>query len=239
MSLLKYSLWDVINGSFNPEIWFGELGILQAALDTLYMVSLSALLTLILGLILGASLYVTDKNGIWFFPWFNLPANALVNFMRSLPDVIMIILLIPFARAVFGHSYGANSFIVTLSAIAIPFFSRVVESALKETSKGKIEAAKSMGCGNTRLLFQVIVPECLPTIIRGLNVAIIVIISLSALAGNFGAGGLGDIAVRFGYQRFQHDKLFAAIYVIIALVWAVQFICDSISRHILRKRNLI
>lgn len=118
-------------------------------------------------------------------------------------------------------------------------FARIVESSLKEIAKGKIDAAKSVGCTNRQIVFRVIVPETLPSIIRGFTVAVISIISMTALAGLFGAGGIGDVAVRFGYQRFQHDRLFACVYILVILVQVIQGIGNGISNHMLRKRCLV
>lgn len=118
-------------------------------------------------------------------------------------------------------------------------YARIVESSLLEISKGKVEAAKSLGSTNSQIIFGILLPETVPSLIRGFTVAVIAVISMTALAGMFGAGGIGDIAVRFGYQRFQHDVLFATVYVLIILVQIVQLTGDGLSRQILKKRNLI
>jgi D-methionine transport system permease protein len=138
-----------------------------------------------------------------------------------------------------GQAYGVNACIIALAASCIPMFARIVESSLLEISKGKIEAAKAMGSGNFRILFKVMIPESLPSLIRGFTIALIAIISMTALAGNFGAGGIGDIAVRFGFQRFQHDVLFATVYILIIMVQLVQFTGDLISKLLLKKWHLI
>jgi D-methionine transport system permease protein len=151
----------------------------------------------------------------------------------------MIILMIPVARLLFGKSYGTNACIISIAASCIPMYARIVESSLLEISKGKIEAAKSIGSTNFQIIFRILLPETLPSLIRGFTVAVIAVISMTALAGMFGAGGIGDIAVRFGYQRFQHDVLFASVYVLIVLVQLVQCIGNFTSKQILKKRNLI
>jgi len=151
----------------------------------------------------------------------------------------MIIVMLPVARLLVGQAYGVNACILALAASCIPMFARLVESSLLEIPKGKIEAAKAMGSGSLRILFMVMIPEALPSLIRGFTVAVIAIISMTALAGNFGAGGIGDIAVRFGFQRFQHDILFATVFVLIIMVQFVQFTGDLLSKLLLKKWHLI
>ena len=159
--------------------------------------------------------------------------------LRSLPQMVMIILMVPVARLIFGKSYGTNACIIAIAASCIPMYARIVESSLLEIEKGKIEAARSVGSTNRQIVFKVIIPETLPSLIRGFTVAVIAVISMTALAGMFGAGGIGDIAVRFGYQRFQHDRLFACVYVLVILVQLTQGIGNLISNRILKTRNLI
>ncbi|TCL56224.1 D-methionine transport system permease protein [Kineothrix alysoides] len=236
MSLLDTPLWEVIKGSFAPEVWER---IAPAISETLYMTALSSIIMLILGLLLGIMLTVTNPNGL--VPMVSLYTGSgwLINCLRSLPQMIMIILMIPVARLFFGKSYGTNACIIAIAASCIPMYARIVESSLLEIAKGKVEAAKSIGSTNFQIIFRILLPETVPSLIRGFTVAVIGVISMTALAGMFGAGGIGDIAVRFGYQRFQHDVLFAAVYILIILVQLVQFIGDFTSRKILRKRNLL
>lgn len=236
MSLLDTPFLEVVKGSFAKEIW---IRLAPAILETLYITVLSSIIMLVIGLLLGILLTVTNPNGL-------VPVKALysgsgwfINCLRSLPQMIMIILMIPVARLFFGKSYGSNACIIAIAASCIPMYARIVESSLLEIEKGKVEAAKSLGSTNIQIIFRILLPETIPSLIRGFTVAVIAVISMTALAGMFGAGGIGDIAVRFGYQRFQHDVLFAAVYVLIILVQLVQLIGDFISRKILRKRNLI
>ncbi|PYG88547.1 D-methionine transport system permease protein [Ruminiclostridium sufflavum DSM 19573] len=236
MSLLNTSFWEVFKASFSPGVW---KEIWPAALDTLYMTFIAALITLVFGLLLGIIMTLTAKDGLRPVRTFNTSMGWLVNCLRSLPQMIMIILMIPVARMVLGQSYGINSCIIALAASCIPMYARIVQSSLLEISKGKIEAAKSMGSSNLQIVLRVLLPETLPSLIRGFTVAVIAIISMSALAGNFGAGGIGDIAVRFGFQRFQHEVLFACVYVLIIIVQIVQFAGDFASKLILKKRHLI
>lgn len=236
MSLLNTPFWEVFKASFSPNVW---KEILPATLDTLYMTLIASLITLAFGLILGIILTITAKDGLRPVRPFNTAMGWIINCLRSLPQIIMIILMIPVARMVFGRSYGINSCIIALAASCIPMYARIVQSSLMEIDKGKIEAAKSMGSNNLQTVVQVLLPETLPSLIRGFTVAVIAIISMTALAGSFGAGGIGDIAVRFGFQRFQHEVLFACVYVLIILVQVIQFAGDIASKLILKKRHLI
>ena len=236
MSLMDTPLWEVIKGSFAPEIW---ARILPATLETLYMTLISSLITLLFGLILGILMTATSPEGLIPLKVLYTGAGWVINCLRSLPQMIMIILMIPVARLLFGKSYGVNACIIAIAASCIPMYARIVESSLLEAGKGKIEAAQSIGSTNRQIIFNVLLPETLPSLIRGFTVAMIAIISMTALAGMFGAGGVGDIAIRFGYQRFQHDMLFAAVYVLVILVQLVQFVGHMTSRQILKKRNLI
>jgi D-methionine transport system permease protein len=213
--------------------------ILPATVDTLYMTFIASAIMLVLGLLLGIIMTITAKDGLHPVIPFNTGMGWIINCLRSLPQMIMIILMIPVARLVFGKSYGINSCIIALSASCIPMYARIVQSSLLEISKGKIEAAKSMGSNNLQTIVRVLLPETLPSLIRGFTVAVIAIISMPALAGNFGAGGIRDIAVRFGFQRFQHEVLFACVYILIVLVQIIQFAGDFTSKLILKKRHLI
>lgn len=236
MSLLDTPIWEVIRGSFAPEIW---ARLAPAILETLYMTALSSVIMLGLGLLLGILLTVTNPDGLVPVKILYSGSGWLINCLRSLPQMIMIILMIPIARLFFGKSYGTNACIIAIAASCIPMYARIVESSLLEIAKGKVEAAKSIGSTNFQIIFRILLPETLPSLIRGFTVAIIAVISMTALAGMFGAGGIGDIAVRFGYQRFQHDVLFASVYVLIALVQLVQWIGNFTSKQILKRRNLI
>ncbi|MDK2787116.1 MAG: D-methionine transport system permease protein [Epulopiscium sp.] len=236
MSLLDTPIWEVIKASFSPQIW---ARLAPAILETLYMTVLSSIIMLVFGLILGILLTVANPDGLVPMKILYTGSGWLINCLRSLPQMIMIILMIPVARFFFGKSYGTNACIIAVAASCIPMYARIVESSLLEISKGKIEAAKSIGSTNFQIIFRILLPETLPSLIRGFTVAIIAVVSMTALAGMFGAGGIGDIAVRFGYQRFQHDVLFASVYVLIVLVQVIQWTGNFISKQILKKRNLI
>ena len=236
MSLLDSTVWEVIKASFEPAIW-KEL--LKPVGETLYMTTVSSLIVLVFGIILGIFLTITCPDGLIPVKIPYLTAGWLINVLRSLPQMVMIILMIPVARLFFGKSYGTNACIIAIAASCIPMYARIVESSLLEIGKGKIEAAKSIGSSNLQIVTKVILPETLPGLIRGFTVAVISVISMTALVGMFGAGVIGDIAVRYGYQRFQHDRLFACVYILVILVQLTQGIGNLISNRILKTRNLI
>ena len=236
MSLLDSSFWDVFRASLSPEIWkdlWGPIG------ETLYMTAISSVIMLIFGIVIGILLDITNPNGLIPLKVSYTLSGWLINCLRSLPQMIMIILMIPVARLIFGKSYGTNACIIAIAASCIPMYARIVESSLLEIDKGKIEAALAMGSKNSSIIFRVLLPETLPSLIRGFTVSVITVLSMTALAGMFGAGGIGDIAVRYGYQRFQHDRLFACVYILVILVQLIQGIGNLVSKKILKTRNLV
>ena len=236
MSLLDSSFWDVFVASFNPDIWkelWKPIG------DTLYMTLVSSLIMLVFGLVIGIFLTATNPDGLVPLKVSYQVSGWIINCLRSLPQIIMIILMIPVARLFFGKAYGTNACIIAIAASCIPMYARIVESSLLEIEKGKIEAALSMGSSNLNIIFRILLPDTLPSLIRGFTVSVISVLSMTALAGMFGAGGIGDIAVRYGYQRFQHDRLFACVYILILLVQLIQGIGNLISKQILKTRNLV
>lgn len=236
MSLLDSSLWEVIVASLDPEIW---KGLVVPIRETLYITAISSVIVLIIGLVLGTLLTLTNPDGLFPLRILYTTSGWFINVLRSLPQMVMIILMVPVARLIFGKSYGTNACIIAIAASCIPMYARIVESSLLEIDKGKIEAAKSIGSTVSQIVFKVVIPETLPSLIRGFTVAVIAVISMTALAGMFGAGGIGDIAVRYGYQRFQHDRLFACVYILVVLVQITQGAGNLISNRILKKRNLI
>lgn len=236
MSLYKYPFWKVLAHSFSREVWEQ---VIPALGETMYMVAISSIFVLIFGVMLGLVVVLTSKDGL--FPCVPVHAvlGAIINCFRSLPQVIIIIVMLPVARLLLGQSYGSNACIISLVASCVPLFARLVESSLLEIDKGKIEAAKAMGSSNARILLRVMLPETLPSLIRSFTNAVVIVISMTALAGSFGAGGIGYVAVTFGYTRYQHDLLFATIIVLIIIVQLVQFCGDAFSKVILRRRHLI
>ena len=236
MSLLDSTFWEVFLASLSPEIWkdlWGPVG------ETLYMTAISSVIMLMFGIVIGILLDITNPNGLIPLKVSYTLSGWMINCLRSLPQMIMIILMIPVARLIFGKSYGTNACIIAIAASCIPMYARIVESSLLEIDKGKIEAAQAMGSKNISIIFKVLLPETLPSLIRGFTVSVITVLSMTALAGMFGAGGIGDIAVRYGYQRFQHDRLFACVYILIILVQLIQGIGNLVSKRILKSRNLI
>ncbi|HEY5525064.1 MAG TPA: methionine ABC transporter permease [Clostridium sp.] len=210
--------------------------LVKGTIETLYMVSISTVIALSIGLILGIILVVTGKGGIYPLPIFSKILGTLINVVRSFPGMILIIILLPVARAIVGTSLGTNAAIVSISIGTAPFIARVVESSLKEIGYGKIEAAESMGASPVQIVTKVLIPETLPSIIRGVTLSIITIISFTALAGAIGAGGVGSLAIRYGYERFRTDVLIGTVIILIVLVQFVQLSGDFIARQINKKR---
>ena len=203
---------------------------------TLYMVAGSTIFSYLLGLPLGVLLYTTGKGGIHE----NLPLNRtlgwIVNIGRSIPFIILIIALIPFTRLVAGKSIGPTAAIVPLVIGAAPFVARLVEQSLQEVDTGVIEAAKCMGATRLQIILQVLLGESLPSLIRGLSITAITLIGYSAMAGTVGAGGLGDIAIRYGYYRYQTEVMLFTILLLVLLVCLIQFLFGFTANRI-DKRN--
>jgi D-methionine transport system permease protein len=208
----------------------------KGLLETLYMVFWSSLFALVLGMTLGVTLVVTEKGGILEAPRLHKVISTLINSVRSLPFIILIVLLLPLSRWVVGTTLGPTAAIVSLSIGAAPFLGRIIENTLKEVSPGKVEAAKSIGAPPFTIIFHVLIPEALPALVRGITIGIIGITEFTAVAGAIGAGGLGSLAIRFGYQRFREDVLFATVILIILLVQLIQWGGDFIAGQISKKR---
>lgn len=209
----------------------------SATLQTLSMVSLSTLFSLILGFPLGILLCVTDPvSGIMPKPVLNQVLSRIVNILRSFPFIILMILLFPLSRIIVGTSIGTRATIVPLSIAAAPFVARIIETSLKEVDPGVIQAAKAMGSTNMQIIVKVLVPEAMPSLVSGVTLTIINLIGYSAMAGAIGGGGLGDLAIRYGYQRFRTDIMVAAVVVILVLVEVIQFIGTKISSRLMAKR---
>jgi D-methionine transport system permease protein len=208
----------------------------KGLLETLYMVFWSSSFALVLGMTLGVTLVVTEKGGILEAPRLHKVISTLINSVRSLPFIILIVLLLPLSRWVVGTTLGPTAAIVSLSIGAAPFLGRIIENTLKEVSPGKVEAAKSIGAPPFTIIFHVLIPEALPALVRGITIGIIGITEFTAVAGAIGAGGLGSLAIRFGYQRFREDVLFATVILIILLVQLIQWGGDFIAGQISKKR---
>lgn len=198
--------------------------------QTLVMTFVSGVISFVLGLPLGLVLVGTAPGGIWENRWFNKVLGAVVNAFRSLPFIILLVALIPLTRLIVGTSIGTAAAIVPLSISAIPYFGRVAEAALREVDHGLIDAVRAMGGSRWTIVREVLVPEALPSLVAGFTVTLVLLIGASAMAGAVGAGGLGDLAIRFGYQRFQTEVMIAVIVVLIVLVSLIQAIGDRVAR---------
>jgi len=210
--------------------------LLSSTLETLYMVFASVFIASILGIPLGVLLMVTDKGQILQNEILNKILSSIVNIFRSIPFVILLIILIPFTRFLVGKSIGTTAAIVPLSIAAIPFLGRLVETALREVNSGVIEAAQAMGASYMQIILKVLIPEALPSIISGITITAINLIGYSAMAGVIGGGGLGDLAVRYGYQRFMLDIMLYTVAILVLMVQLIQMIGDRIVKQISKYR---
>ena len=208
----------------------------QSTLETLIMTFFSALFALVLGFPLGVLLNITNKFGITPKPVFNIVLSRIIDVLRSFPFVILMIVLLPFTRLVLGSAIGPGPTIVPLAIAATPFVARITETSLNEVDSGMIQAAKAMGSTNWQIIYKVLVPEAMPSVISGVTLTIITLIGYSAMAGTLGGGGLGDLAIRYGYQRFRTGIMVAAVIVIIILVALIQFVGTKITNHMMSKR---
>jgi len=199
----------------------------KATLETLYMVAAASIIATLVGLPAGIVLYITRKNNICENKWTHQFLASIVNIMRSIPVIILIIAVIPLTRLLVGTSIGTNAAIVPLSLAAMPFIARIVENALLETNVGLIEAALSMGATPWQIIKKVLLPESLPNIINGLTLTVVSLVGYSAMAGAVGGGGLGDLAIRYGYQRFDVTIMLITIIILIAMVQIMQFCGDA------------
>ena len=206
--------------------------LLEGVRDTLYMTLASTLLGYLLGLPMGVVLAVTDKDGIRPNPFVYRILDVISNVIRSVPFLILLILLIPFTRLIVGKSYGSTATIVPLVISAAPYIARLVESSIKEVDKGVIEAAKSMGASDFAIIFHVLLVEARTSIVTGATIALGTILGYSAMAGTVGGGGLGDIAVRYGYYRWQTDIMIITVLLIILLFQIFQNVGMRISRAV-------
>lgn len=203
--------------------------------ETTYMVAVSSLISALVGIPLGIILVTTDKRHILENTPINKVLGVIVNATRSTPFIILMVAIIPLTRMLVGTSIGTNAAIVPLCIAAIPFVARIVESALKEVDYGVIEAAQAMGASPLEIITKVLIPESLPAIILGLTLTVISLIGYSAMAGAIGGGGLGDLAIRYGYQRFRADIMLITVIILIAQVQIVQSTGDYLARRLNKK----
>ena len=209
--------------------------LIEALWETLYMVAVSAGIATFVGVPLGVILVTTSRGHILQNLWLNRILGYIANATRSTPFIILMVAIIPLTRVLAGTSIGTNAAIVPLSIAAIPFVGRVVESALREVDYGLIEAAQAMGASPFQIIRRVLLPEAMPSIVLGLTLAVISLIGYSAMAGAIGGGGLGDLAIRFGYQRFRVDVMISTVVILIALVQLVQTAGDQVSQRLNKK----
>ncbi|MGZ4160607.1 MAG: methionine ABC transporter permease [Neobacillus sp.] len=217
------------NGYFKDIDW---QAMWEATVQTLYMTGISVLATFILGIILGLLLFLTTKGNMWENKPVNTVISAFVNIFRSIPFIILIVLLIPLTMLLVGSMIGENAALPALIIGAAPFYARMVEIGLREIDKGVIEAAKSMGATTSTIIWKVLLPESMPALVSGITVTSIALIGYTAMAGVIGAGGLGNLAYLEGFQRNQNDVTIVATVIILVIVFIVQFIGDLITSKI-------
>lgn len=210
---------------------YGEL-LAEGVRDTLIMTAMSTLLAYAIGLPVGVLLTTSGVHGIRPNRALNAALGWIVNIVRSVPFIILLVALIPLTRLIVGTSLGVPGAIVPLVVTAAPFVARVVEQSLAEVDGGLVEAAQSFGANGLQIVFKVLLFESLPSLVRGAALTFITLFGFSAMAGTVGAGGLGDIAIRYGYQRYQYDVMFVAVVLCIILVQIVQTLGDLIARRI-------
>ncbi|MCI6100130.1 MAG: ABC transporter permease [Veillonellaceae bacterium] len=214
----------------------GMVDLLTKALgETVYMVAVSMIIATLLGVPLGVLLQTTKKGGILEAPALNKAVGGVVNAVRSIPFIILMVAIIPFTRLVVGSAIGTTAAMVPLVIAAIPFIGRQVETSLTEVPYGLVEAALSMGATPVQIIRRVLLPEAMPSIIQQLTTVVISLVGESAMAGAIGGGGLGDLAIRYGYQRFRPDVMIATVIILIVLVQLVQFLGNLLAKRLNKK----
>ncbi|NMB12268.1 MAG: ABC transporter permease [Firmicutes bacterium] len=217
---------------FNPIIW--RL-LWQATGETLYMVGVAVVLAELVGLPLGIILVTTERGHILENAPLNRVLATIINIGRSVPFIILMVAIIPFTRKVVGTSIGTTAAMVPLTVAAIPFVARLVETAFKEVDGGVVEAALAIGASPFQIIWKVLIPEALPSLVLGLTITAVNLIGYSAMAGAVGGGGLGDLAVRYGYQRFRTDIMLLTVIILIVLVQAMQMLGDWAANRLSKK----
>ena len=210
--------------------------LISGTIDTLIMVGVSALVAFLIGLPLAVVLVSTSEHGIYPSKSINQSIGWVVNITRSIPFLILMVALIPITRFLVGTSYGVWAAVVPLTLAATPFFARIAEVSLREVDHGLIEAAQAIGCNRKQIIWHVLLPEALPGIVAGFTVTIVTMINSSAIAGAIGAGGLGDIAYRYGYQRFDMQIMLAVILVLVVLIILIQATNDILSAQLDKRK---
>lgn len=220
-------------GDFISPIILEQL--LHAAWQTLYMVGIAGFIGTVIGLPLGVFLATSRADEILAAPSINRVIGAMVNATRSTPFIILVVAIIPFTRLVAGTSIGTSAAIVPLTVAAAPFIARIVESAVREVDPGLIEAARAMGATPFQIVRKVLIPEARPSIVLGLTLSAVSLIGYSAMVGAVGGGGLGDLGIRYGYQRFMPEVMAAVVILLIVLVQSVQSAGDALARRLDRR----
>ena len=214
---LTPALWEL----FATSLW-----------ETALMVGVAGLAGAAIGIPLGVLLRLTDRGGVLARPLFHRIAGGVVNAVRSTPFIILLVAIIPFTRWITGSSIGTWAAVVPLTLAAAPFIARLVETALREVDSGLIEAAQAMGASTRQIVWKVLLPEALPGIVAGITIALVALTGYSAMAGAIGGGGLGDLGIRYGYQRFLPDVMLAVVLVLIVFVQIIQSAGDWLVRRL-------
>ncbi|MFK0162064.1 methionine ABC transporter permease [Rhizobium sp. NPDC090279] len=215
---------DVILGLLWRSFW-----------QTIWMTGASGLLSLIIGLPLGLALVVTSRGGIAEQGAINRVLGILVDGFRAVPFIILLIALIPLTRLIVGTALGTTAAIVPLTIAAIPYYARVAEVSLRDVDRGLIDAVRAMGGNRWTIVREVLIPEAMPGIVAGFTVTMVTLIGASAMAGTIGGGGLGDLAIRYGYQRYETNVMIAVVIILIILVWGMQWLGDRLATRLDRR----
>lgn len=224
-----------MNNIIAASAFFGDVNwenMWDATVETIYMSLIALLFTFFLGIILGLLLYLTDKKQLWENKFANFIIGAYVNIFRSIPFIILIVLLIPFTRTLVGTMLGPSAALPALIIGAAPFYARMVEIALREIDKGVVEASRAMGATNGQIIMKVLLPESMPALVSGITVTAIALVSYTAMAGVIGAGGLGDLAYRDGFQRNNPEVTLTATVIVLIIVFILQFIGDTVTNKL-------
>ncbi len=215
--------------------------LLESLTQTAVMVSVSALLSLVLGLPLGVLLVVTTPGHIFTRPLLNKVVGTFVNLIRSTPFIIMMVAIIPLTRLLVGTSVGTSAAIVPLTVAIAPLFARLAETSMREVDHGLIEAAEAIGATPLQIILKVIIPEALPGIVAGVTVTLVSLVGYSTMAGTVGGGGLGDLGIRYGYQRFMPEVMLIVVVILVVLVQLIQFAGDraafAVNHRLARRRR--
>jgi len=206
--------------------------LLRSLWETILMTAASGIISLVAGLPLGLALVLTARGGIAENRWINSVLGAVINGFRSVPFIILLVALIPLTRLIVGTALGTWAAIVPLAIAATPYYARIAEVSLREVDRGLIDAVRAMGGNRWTIIREVLVPEALPGIVAGFTVTLVTLIGASAMAGAIGAGGLGDLAIRYGYQRFETSVMIAVVIVLIVLVCGIQWLGDRLVERL-------